>query len=83
VDGLVWDYYNTGDSMGTVQLKGEGMLMYFVSHFKMTTSEALKSMEDHGQDMAWFYNLPEGGQTAIKVDDPFLTDYIRGEVHEV
>jgi hypothetical protein len=65
----------------TVALNGEGMFMYFVSHFKMTTSEALKSMEDNGQDMAWFYNLPEGGQTAIKVDDPFLTSFIKGEVN--
>ena len=62
----------------TVALKGEGMFMYFVSHFKMTTSEALKSMEDNGQDMAWFYNLGKGGQTAIKDDDPYLNDYIRG-----
>jgi hypothetical protein len=65
----------------TVAVKGADMFMYFVNHFKMTTSEALKSMEDNGQDMAWFYNLPEGGQTAIKVDDPFLTSFIKGEVN--
>lgn len=64
----------------TVALEGEGMFMYFVSHFNMTTSEALKSMEDEGQDMVWFYNLGKGGQTAIRDDDPYLFDYIRGEL---
>ena len=64
----------------TVAVKGADMFMYFVSHFKMTTSEALKSMEDNGQDMAWFYNLGKGMRIAIKDDDPYLNDYIRGEL---
>jgi len=64
----------------TVAVKGADMFMYFVSHFKMTTSEALKSMEDNGQDMAWFYNLGKGMRIAIKDDDPYLNDYIKGEL---
>jgi len=62
----------------TVAVKGADMFMYFVSHFKMTTSEALKSMEDNGQDMAWFYNLGKGMKIAIKDDDPHLIDYLKG-----
>lgn len=68
--------------MSTVQLEGEAQFMYIVQHFKSSLSEALKTMEEHNQDMAWFYSLDGGMQTAIKVNDPYLTDYIRGEARE-
>ena len=64
----------------TVALEGEQQFMYIVNHFKSTLSETFKTMEDRGQDMAWFYNLDESLQRDIKNDEPWLTDYLqRGE----
>ena len=63
----------------TVKLTGEDLLQYLVKRFNMSTSEALASLEQRGVNVGWFDGLDKGLQKAVMTDDPFLTDYIRGE----
>ena len=63
----------------TVQLEDEALFQYLVKRFKMSTSEALSEMRTRGLNTGWLDGLSTGTRTAIEVDDPFITAYIRGE----
>ena len=63
----------------TVQLKGEALFQHLVRHYKMSTSGALNDLKSRGICLGWLDGLSKGVRTALEVDDPFITAYIRGE----
>lgn len=64
--------------MDVLKLEGQQLFIYLMKESNSSLSGTLKSMEDVGQNMAWFYTSGKGRQVAIRNDDPYLTDYLKG-----
>lgn len=54
---------DTGDN--TVALTGVDMFVYFMSHFNMSSEDAINEMRANDQDLAWFDSFTKKQQEYV------------------
>ena len=64
----------TPSGSNTVALTGADMFCYFISHFNMTSKDAITEMRAKNQDLTWFDSMTEKQKDYV-MSKRFVVEY--------